>query len=147
MSLKNTIESDYLSAYKAKDEPIISALRMVRSSIKNFEINERKDATEDDVLRILKKEAKQRQDSISEYDKAGRSDLSEKEKVDLDIISRYLPKQMPKEELEKIVAKVIAEVGATSMADMSKIMPEVIKRTAGAADNSEIAQIVRAKLS
>ncbi|MEI8143593.1 MAG: GatB/YqeY domain-containing protein [Candidatus Berkelbacteria bacterium] len=146
MSLKETIESDYLSAYKSKNEQTISTLRMVRSAYKNFEINERKEATDEDIIRILKKEAKQRQDSITEFEKAGRADLVSKEKADLDIISEYLPKMISADEVEKIVDAVVADLGATSINDMGKVMAETIKRTAGAADNAQISTLVRQKL-
>lgn len=146
MSLKDTIEKNYLESYKAKDENTIAALRAIRSSIKNMEINERKDATEEDVIRILKKEAKQRQDSIAEFDKAGRIDLADKEKTELEIIANYLPEEMGEDEIRKIVTETISEIGATGLADTGKVIPEVIKKTAGKADNSVIAKIVREKL-
>jgi uncharacterized protein YqeY len=147
MTLKETIEKDYLDAYKAHKELEIAVLRMVRSAYKNLEINERKIADDADVKKILKKEAKQREDAIVEFEKGGRSDLVERNQAEILVIKAYLPAEMTEDEIRTIVIKVVAETGANSMADMGKVIGLAMKETAGNADGGLVSRVVKEILS
>jgi uncharacterized protein YqeY len=148
MSLKEQIESDTKEAMKARDSERVSALRMVSSAIKNKMIEVRpNDLTDDDVIGVLKKLSKQRKDSIEQFQKAGRDDLAEKEQRELAVLEKYLPEQMSEQQITQIVEATIAEMGASSMKDMGKVMGAVTGKTQGAADNKLVSQIVKSKLS
>lgn len=147
MSLKETIMADVKEAMKSKEMEKLTVLRFIHSSIKNKEIEVRpNELTEDDELQVIKKLAKQRQESIEQFSNAGRQDLADKEKAELEIISKYLPEQMPREKVEALVASTIESLGATSIKDMGKVMKEVLAQSKGAADNKVVSEIVKAKL-
>lgn len=147
MSLKDQIMADVKSAMKNKEADKLSALRFLQAAIKNKEIDVRpNEITEDDVLGVIKKAVKQRKDSIEQYGQAGRDDLVQKETFELEIIQAYLPEQLSEEAVAKIVEQVIAETGASSMKDMGAVMQAVMAKTAGAADNKVVSQLVRGKL-
>ena len=139
--------ADVKSAMKNKEADKLSALRFLQAAIKNKEIDVRpNEITEDDVLGVIKKAVKQRKDSIEQYGQAGRDDLVQKETFELEIIQAYLPEQLSEEAVAKIVEQVIAETGASSMKDMGAVMQAVMAKTAGAADNKVVSQLVRGKL-
>ena len=121
-------------------------IRQLNSAIKQVEVDERRELSAEDVATIIQKEAKKRRESISEYGKAGRDDLVEKEQIDLAIIEEFLPKQLTADEITAIVQEVIAQVGATSTADISKIMPPLMARVKGIADGRLVNQIVKEQL-
>ncbi|MCH2535567.1 MAG: GatB/YqeY domain-containing protein [Bdellovibrionales bacterium] len=147
MSLKETIMADVKEAMKSKEMEKLTVLRFIHSSIKNKEIEVRpNELTSDDELQVIKKLAKQRQESIEQFSNAGRQDLADKEKAELEIISKYLPEQMPREKVEALVASTIESLGATSIKDMGKVMKEVLAQSKGAADNKVVSEIVKAKL-
>lgn len=147
MSLKETIMADVKEAMKSKEMEKLTVLRFIHSSIKNKEIEVRpNELTEDDELQVIKKLAKQRQESIEQFSNAGRQDLADKEKAELEIISKYLPEQMPREKVEALVSSTIESLGATSIKDMGKVMKEVLAQSKGAADNKVVSEIVKAKL-
>lgn len=147
MSLKQKISDDTKEAMKAKDAVKVNALRFLTSAIKNKEIEVRPNAiTEEDILSVLKKSVKQRQDSIEMYLKGGRQDLVDQEKLELSIIESYLPQQMGADQVNAIVKKVIAEVGATSIKEMGAVMKAVQAQTQGAADNKIVSELVRKAL-
>lgn len=148
MGLKETILADLKSAMKNQEAVRLSALRFLQSAIKNREIELRPNAiTDQDVLSVIKKICNQHKDSIEQYTKANRQDLVDQEKAQLTILEGYLPKALPREEVEKIVAQVMAETKATSMKEMGAVIKGVIAKTAGAADNKMISEIVKSKLS
>lgn len=148
MSLKEQIEADTKTAMKARDAETVSALRMVASSIKNKIIEVRpNELTDDDVIGVLKKLSKQRKDSIEQFQKAGRNDLADKEQRELTVLEKYLPEQMSEEQIMAIVEATIAELGASTMKDMGKVMGAVTGKTQGAADNKLVSQVVKSKLS
>lgn len=148
MSLKEQIDSDIKTAMKARDMETVSALRMVSSSIKNKMIEVRpNELTDDDVISVLKKLSKQRKDSIEQFAKAGRDDLVDKEQKELLVLEKYLPEQMGEAQITEIVEATIAELSATSMKDMGKVMGAVTAKTQGTADNKLVSQIVKSKLS
>ncbi len=143
MTLKEEIDRDFIEAYKAQKTDLASVLRLLRNSIKNFEINTRTEANDTEVLKILKKEVKQRNDSASEFTKAGRSDLAQKEELELEIISKYLPEQLSEDRVREIIASTIEETGATTSADFGKVMGKALEKMNGQADGALVANIVR----
>ena len=146
MDLKSQIDKDFLNAYKTKDDVIVSVLRLVKSSIKNCEIAAKKQINDDEIIRLLKKEVKQRQDSSEAYKNAGRDDLLEKEQTEIVIIKKYFPKQMSDEEISKFIDEAIVEVNATEMKDMGRVIALVMEKTKGGADGSKVANLVRSKI-
>lgn len=147
MSLKDQIMADVKSAMKNREQDRLSALRLLHSAIKNREIELRPNEIDDQEIQgVIKKLAKQRQDSIEQYEGAGRQDLADKEKLELSVLEDYLPEQMGREQVEAVVDEVIAAMNATSMKDMGAVMKEVQAKTAGAADNKMVSEIVKSKL-
>jgi uncharacterized protein YqeY len=147
MNIRETVLAEIKEAMKAKDQVRLSTLRMLNSSIKNKEIELRPAAMSDqDVLGVVKKLAKQRRESIEQFSAAGRQDLADQESTELAILERYLPAALSEAQLEKVVSTVIADLGATTIKDMGAVMKEVTARTEGAADNKVVSTLVRAKL-
>ena len=148
MGLKEQILDDLKAAMKNKEPEKLSTIRMLQAAIKNREIELRPNGiTEQDVLGVVKKMAKQRKDSISEFEKAARQDLADKEKQELAFLDAYLPKQMSEAEVTKIVEEVIKAQNATTQKQMGPVVKEVMNRAAGMADGKMISDLVRAKLS
>jgi len=147
VDLITQLESDIGDAMKLRDEVRTTTLRLLKSSLNNYKIELGHDLTMQEALSVLQKEAKKHQDSISQFDSAGRQDLVEEERTELDIIKKYLPEQMSEEAVAKAVDEAIAEVGASSMADMGKVIGLVRQKTAGQADGSLIAELTKQKLS
>ncbi|MFZ4404089.1 MAG: GatB/YqeY domain-containing protein [Pseudobdellovibrionaceae bacterium] len=146
--IRNQVMADVKSAMIAKDSLKLDALRFLQAAIKNREIELRPEAiSEDDVMAVLKKLVKQRKESIDQFTAAGRNDLADKESAELKILEVYLPAQMNREQIEKIVVEVIATSGAKSIKDMGAVMKEVIAKTAGAADNKIVSEVIKSKLS
>jgi uncharacterized protein len=144
MSLKQQILDDTKEAMKAKNADKVNTLRFLQAAVKNKEIEVRPNAlTDDDVVSVLRKSVKQRQDSIEQYSAAGRADLADKEKMELSIIEGYLPKQMGADQIEAVVKQAIQEVGATSPKEMGAVMKAVQAKTQGTADNKIVSEIVK----
>lgn len=145
MSIKDQLTEDMKQAMKDRENGKLrlSVIRMVRANIKNLEINEKKELNEDEVLSVLMKEVKMRQDSLEEFQKAGRSELVAQAEEEIAILKKYLPEALSDEELKAIVADVIAEVGAVSLKEMGKVMPAVMAKTKGRADGKRINALVR----
>nr|WP_255724487.1 GatB/YqeY domain-containing protein [Shimazuella soli] len=137
------MDQDMKAAMKQKDKETLSTIRMVRSSIKKVEIDNRGELSDDQVLEVLVREIKQRKDSLQEYEKAGREDLAAKEKREIEILSAYLPAQLTEEELLEIVKKAIADTGASSKKEMGKVMSVVVPLTKGRADGKKVNQLVQ----
>lgn len=132
---------------KDRDQDKVSALRLMTAAIKNREIDARPAAiTEQDIIGVLKKLVKQRKDSIEQFGQAGRTDLVDKEQAELNIIEVYLPSQMDEGQIKQAVEACIAELGATSIKDMGKVMQAVTAKTQGSADNKIVSQIVKSLL-
>ena len=146
MSLKKKIMEDMKEAMKAKDMLKVSVLRLLNSEIKNKEIDKKGELSDDEILAVIQKAVKQRKESIEQYEKAGRSDLAEKEKKELEILESYLPKPLSEEELNALIDEVIKEVGATSVKDMGKVMQAIMPKVRGRADGKLVNQLVRSKL-
>ncbi len=150
MALTEKIDADLKEAMKARDEIRVSTLRMLKSAV-GYALIDKKELSESDVLDIVAKQTKQRQDSISGFEKGNRPDLVEKEKKELEILSNYLPKQLSQAELEQEVAKAIQEVGAAlkavpTKAQMGQVMKLLMDRLKGKADGKLLSQIVSSKL-
>jgi uncharacterized protein YqeY len=148
VSLKEKILEDIKNAMKNKEADRLNAVRFLQAAIKNKEIELRPHAISDqDILGVIKKLAKQRKDSIAEFQKANRTDLVDKEKYELTVLEGYLPKQMSAEEVAKVVAEVIQSLGAKDIKQMGAVIKEVQARTAGSADGKTISDLVKSKLS
>lgn len=147
MSLKAKILEDIKAAMKNKEADRLSAVRMLQAAVKYREIELRpNEISEADVMGVVKKLAKQRKDSITEFEKAGRQDLVDKEKFELSVLEEYLPAQMSADQVAQIVADVIKEQNATSQKQMGGVIKEVMARTGGTADGKMISDLVRSKL-
>lgn len=146
MSLKEKLQEDLKSSMKNKDTVRKSVITLVRAAIKQYEVDNRKELGDDGVIEIISKQLKQRKDSLVEFEKAGRDDLIEETKSEIQVLKEYLPQQLSEDELEQIVIETIAEVGATSMKDMGKIMSTIKPKTAGRADGRKINELVKKNL-
>lgn len=143
MSLSERLNDDMKQAMKNQDKFKLSVIRMVRSAVKNVEIDERKTLDDNEVLDILNRELKQRRDSLQEFEKAGRTDLAESVKAEIDILQDYLPQQLSEEEIKEIVQQTIQETGASSKADMGKLMGALMPKVKGRADGKVVNQTVQ----
>lgn len=147
MSLRDQISNDIKTAMKAKDMEKLNALRMVQSAFKNREIELRPNPMpEEECIGVLKKLVKQRKESIEQFGQAGRQDLVDNETKEMKLLETYLPAQMSREAIEKIVAEAIVAAGATSVKDMGKVMKEAQARSNGQADNKIMSEIIKSKL-
>lgn len=148
MDILPQIMTEIKEAMKSKDTLKVNTLRFLQSAIKNREIELRPNPmNNDEAMGVLKKLVKQRKESIEQYKAGGRQDLVDQETAELKILENYLPAQMSKEQVEKLVADVMAATGAKTIKDMGPVMKEVLARSGGAADNKLVSEIVRAKLS
>lgn len=149
MSLEQKVMADLKTAMLAKDEKSLRALRAIKSAIIIAKTSEgaHGEIKEEDEIKLLQKLVKQRKDSLEIYEKQNRNDLAAKEKEEIDVIEKFLPKQMDEAELKEIIAKIIAETGASSPADMGKVMGAANKQLAGKADGKKIAGIVKELLA
>ncbi len=141
------LDAELKEALKSRDELKVSVIRMTKSSLKNKSIEKMATLTDDDILSVLSSLAKQRRESIEQFSLAGRTDLAEKEKKELEIIQTYLPKQLSSEELDEIILFAIKECNAVSPNDMGKVMKIVAPKTKGAADGKIVSQKVRELLT
>ena len=142
MSLFEKIQIDMYKAMKLGDKNKSATLRNTLAKLKDKKIDKQEDLSENDEIKVLQMLVKQRKESIELYEKGNRLDLAELEKKEMKILNNYLPKMMDANEIKNIVKTVIDEVGATSMADMGKIMPEVMKRGKGLIDGKSAQKLV-----
>lgn len=147
MSLSEIITTDMKEAMKAKDNATLSTLRLLRSAIKNQEIDLQHELTDEEVLAVVKSQTKQLKDSIEAFVSGNREDLAEPTRAEVEILKKYLPAEMSDEELQGIVKKTIEELGATSKEDMGKVMGLAMKAVAGKADGNRVKQMVEKSLS
>ena len=152
MALKETIETEYKNALKAKDKIKISTYRLILSSIKDLDIINRsgpnkKDTDDEDIKKLLKKMVKQRAESIDIYKKNNRTDLLEIEQNEYDILTSFLPKQLGEDETKIICADVISKIGANSLKDMGKVMGELKKTHADEIDFSKAGSMIKELLN
>jgi len=148
MTVKDQIVADMTAAMKAKDAARTSTLRMVKAAITNREKESGADVSDEDVLKLLRSQLKQRRDSVEQYQKANRQDLAEKETNEIAVIESYLPQAASVEEIEQAVSEAIAEAGATSMKDMGAVMKASMAKLAGKnADGRLVSETVKKKLA
>jgi uncharacterized protein YqeY len=146
--LAEKIASDMKAALRSKDAARLSTLRLLKSALEYQKIDKKQEAlTDADVVAVIKKQIKQRQDSIEGFEKGGRTDLVDKEKAELAVLKSYLPEELSQVQLEEIVKAAVAEVDAKTKADMGKVMKAVQTKTAGRADNKLVSQLVSAHLA
>ena len=152
MSLKETIETEYKNALKAKDKSKISTYRLILSSIKDLDISNRsgpnkKDTDDNDIKKLLKKMVKQRSESIEIYKKNNRSDLLKVEQNEYDVLTGFLPKQMNEEETKRICDEIISKLGASSIKDMGKVMGELKKLHSDEIDFAKAGPLIKELLN
>ncbi len=147
MNLKEQINNDIKTAMKEKNAPLRDALRLLSSAMKQIEVDERKELSDDDIIKIIQKQVKQRNDAMSQYREAGREDLYEKEASEAAIFETYLPKQLSDDELESAIKEIIAQVGAESMKDIGKVMGAASKSLGAQADGKRINECAKKLLS
>jgi uncharacterized protein len=145
--LKTTLQQDQIKAMKAGEKKRLQVIRLIMAAIKQLEVDSRKELTDDDVIATLGKMVKQRRDSFSQYSDAGRNDLAEQEAYEIDIIEEYLPESLSDAEIAAIIDEVIASTGASSPADMGKVMGQLKARLQGRADMGAASAQVRQKLA
>ena len=148
MSLKDQIITDMTTAMKAKNAARTSTLRLVKAAITNREKEGGAPLTDEDVMKLLRSQLKQRRDSVEQYQKAGRQDLVDKETAEIVVIEEYLPQAVSESEIEQAVAEAIAETGATSIKDMGAVMKASMAKLAGKnADGKIVSEMVKKKLA
>ncbi|MBN2030254.1 GatB/YqeY domain-containing protein [bacterium] len=146
MGIQETLIRDMKSSMKSKDKVALETIRMLRAQIKNESLKRGQELSDDDVIKVLIKEAKKRKEALDLYQKGGREDLADKETYELKIIDSYLPKRLTQQELEKIVDQTIREAKGESLRDMGKVMQIIMPQVTGRADGKTIQELVKKKL-
>ena len=146
-TLKARITEDMKTAMKARETERLSAIRLLLSAVKQREVDERKDLTDADVAAVIEKMLKQRRDSITQFEAAGRTDLADKEKFEVGVLSAYMPQQLGDAEIQAEVDAAVAASGAKGPADMGKVMGVLKGKLAGRADMGKLSALVKAKLA
>ncbi len=145
--MQDKITKDYIQAMKAKDRERSTVINFLRAKIKDVLIEKRVEKLEDiDIIAVIKKQVKQRQDSIEQFKNGGRTDLVEKEEFELSVLKAYLPEEMAEAELEPIIIQTVNDLGALSMKDMGKVMKTVSEKVSGRADNKLVSELVKKTL-
>ena len=147
MSLKARITEDMKSAMKAKETARLATIRLLLAAIKQKEVDERIELDDAAVNAVIEKLVKQRKDSVTQYEAAGRQDLADAEKAEITVLSAYLPEKMSNEEIAAAVAAAVAQTGASGAADMGKLMAVLKPQLAGKADMAEVSKLVKAALA
>jgi len=148
MEIRDQVMADVKDAMRAKDQLKLNTLRFLQAAVKNREIELRPNPiTTDEVMGVIKKLVKQRKESIEQYQAGNRQDLADQEAAELKVLEGYLPAQMGRDQVEKVVTEVIAALGAKTVKDMGPVMKEVIARTAGTADNKTVSEVIKSKLT
>ena len=147
MSTVSDIEEELKKARLAREAERRDALSLILSSLRSAEKELQRPLSEDEELQVLQRERKKRVEAAAEFTKAGREELAEKEELELDVLEEFMPEPLTEDELEEIVDDVIAEVGATSLRDLGRVMADVMPQVSGRADGSEVSQLVREKLA
>ena len=145
MGLEEKVMADLKTAMLAKDEKSLRSLRAIKAAIINLKTSEgfSGEIKNDDEIKLLQKLVKQRKESLEIYEKQNRKDLADKEKEEIEVIEKFLPKQISGEELKEVIASIVKETGATTQADMGKVMGMANKQLAGKADGKTIAAVVK----
>lgn len=146
MSLKETLNNDIKTAMKAKDKETLAVLRMIKTAVQAAEIDKKEELNAEEELTILAREAKQRRESLAEFVKAGRDELVAKTEAEIEIVERYLPKQLSVEEVKEVIATIAEKIGATTQKEFGKLMGAVMQELKGKADGNVIKEQVKAHL-
>jgi uncharacterized protein len=147
MPLREQLTEDMKTAMKAREAERLGAVRLILAAVKQREVDERITLDDPGVIAVIEKMIKQRKDSISQFEKAARQDLADKEKFELSILEAYLPQQLSQAEVEAIIGEAVASTGAKSPADMGKVMAVVKAKLAGRADMGKVSVLVKGKLT
>lgn len=147
MSLLNQLKEAQKDAMRSKNKLSLGTIRMALAAVKQREVDERIELTDTDVLQILTKMVKQRQESITQFEKGGRDDLAATEKQEIEVIQRFLPKALSEAEVNAIVDNAIASTGAESMKDMGKVMGAIRGELQGRADMGKVSALIKSKLN
>jgi hypothetical protein len=145
--LKQRISTEMKAAMRAKDKARLGAIRLIMSEIKRIEVDERIELDDTRVLAVLDKMQKQRRDSISQFDTAGRQDLADLERQELEVIKTFLPQPLTEQELADLIAQAISTTAAQSMQDMGKVMAIIKPQIQGRADAAAVSRLVKAQLA
>ena len=145
--LLKKLQDEMKAAMKSGQKDRLSVIRMLISEIKKVQIDKKKELSDEEIIEVLQRYAKQRRESIKQYREAGREDLAQKEEFELGVVQEFLPQPLSQEELEKIIDETIAELGASSMKDMGRVMKAVLEKVKGRADGATVSAIVKDKLS
>lgn len=143
MTLKDRLTDDLKEAMKNKEQVRKSVVTLIRAGIKQCEVDNRQELTDEDIISLISKQLKQRKDALVDFEKANRTDLIEQTNQEIAILENYLPEQLDDVELKEIITKVVEEVGATSMKDMGKVMAKTISLVQGRADGKRINAMVK----
>lgn len=146
-SLKMQIQEDVKNAMRAREKQKLGTLRLMMSELKRWEVDERIELTDQDVLAILEKMLKQRKDSLRQYSDAGREDLAAQEQFEIDLIGKYLPEPLSPDAVVALIEGVVAELGATDMSAMGRVMGQLKPQLQGRADMAEVGLLVKQRLS
>lgn len=147
MALKHEINSQLMEAMKAKDDVRVSTLRMLKAAIMKFEVEgERKEASDEDVLKLIQREIKSHKDSVEQFKSGNRFEMAEKEEKEIAILVEFMPPQMSEEEILAIAKQVIAETGAKSKSDMGRVMGAMMPKVQGQADGTLVSKVVNGLL-
>lgn len=147
MDVVAQLEKDLAQATKTRDSIKLMVLRMLKSALKNQQIEVGGDLNEAQILSVIQHEAKKRRDALEAYDKHDRPDLAAQEKAELEVIAEYLPSQLSDDELSQVVSSAIEATGATGPTDMGKVMAAVMSKVGSRADGSRVSQLVKSKLT
>ena len=143
MTFKEKILEDMKSAMRAKEKKLLGTIRLLTAAIKQVEVDERRELSDDDVLAIVIKMVKQRKDSAKQYQDADRQDLADQEIYEIGVLEKYLPEQLSSSELEDLIQKAISATGAQGMQDMGKVMGMLRPQVAGKADMGQLSQKIK----
>jgi uncharacterized protein len=146
MSLKDRIQQDVKDAMRAKEKTRLAAIRLITAAIKQREVDERIELDDAQVTAVLDKMSKQRRESISQFEKAGRDDLIAQEVMELEIIQSYLPEQLGEDEINALIDTAMQATGATSIKDMGKVMGQLKPKLQGRADMGAVSALIKARL-
>ena len=147
MALQARIETDFVTAYKAKETVRVAVLRMLKTAIKNRQVELCRELTDGEVLDVIAKQVKQRRESIDQFTSGNRPDLAEKEALELEMLVGYLPKALSEEELAAAIDAVVKDLGAASLKDMGRVMQAVLEAHKGQVDGKKASELVRARLT
>jgi uncharacterized protein YqeY len=143
----NQINEDLKNSLKNGDKFKLSVLRMLKSALQLEQINKKEELTDEDVVTVLKRQVKQRKDSMSEYEKYGKTEEVDKLKKEIEVLSKYLPEEISEEQINKVLDEIFDELKPESMKDMGRVMKEATSRLGAGADGSLISKLVRERLS